>query len=314
MVAQLGPHRPREGQRREERALVGRGTPRPLVGRRVGRRGDEPVGVEGLELHRVGAGVGRDVDEPVGEVGVAVVVDARLGDDDDLSRAGQLEGADAHRAGAHRAAPVARAGTPATTAPSATSATTTAPAPTTTPDPTRTPGSTLAPGPDERSRADLGRPEEHRPGRDVAAVPDDGVVLDHRSGVDDDRATEPGARPDVRVLEDDRAVPDGRRRGDGRGRRDDGWQGDAGCRGPVEQQPATGVVADPEGDGAAAARDEVGEVGVAGQDRDVPGRAPRLPAHGDDLRPAADEDVVDDAGVPTGTDEAPRRDVRPEPL
>ena len=101
VVAQLGPDRRREGQRREERPLAGRGTAGALVGRGVGGCGDEPIGVEGLELDGIRAGVGGDVDEPVGEVGVTVVVDARLRDDDDLAVAGQLEGADAHRADAH---------------------------------------------------------------------------------------------------------------------------------------------------------------------------------------------------------------------
>ena len=67
VVAQLGPHRRGQGQRREERVLVGRGPAGPLVGRRVGRGGDQPVGVEGLELHGIRPGVGRDVDEPVRE-------------------------------------------------------------------------------------------------------------------------------------------------------------------------------------------------------------------------------------------------------
>ena len=65
----------------------------PLVGRalvrggRGGRRG-EGVGHEGLELDGVRAGVGRGIDESVGDLGVAVVVDARLGDDEDTASGG----------------------------------------------------------------------------------------------------------------------------------------------------------------------------------------------------------------------------------
>jgi hypothetical protein len=118
----------------------------------------------------------------------------------------------------------------------------------------------------------------------------------------------------VRVLEDDRAGAQGRGRGDRGRRRDHRRQGQAAPDGPVEEAAASRFVPDPERDGASDVENEGGEVVVSGEDRDVPARAPCLPAHGDDLGPAADEDVVDDPGVATGTDEAPGRDVRPAPL
>jgi hypothetical protein len=82
----------------------------------------------------------------------------------------------------------------------------------------------------------------------------------------------------------------------------------------VQEPGAAGVIADPEGDGRTGACGEGGELVVVDQERDVPVGPPGLPAHGDDHGPAADEDVVEHAGVPTGTDEHPRRDDRPAPI
>jgi hypothetical protein len=49
---------------------------------RRGPAGGEGVGVEGLELDRIGTDCGRGVNEPSGELGVTVVVDTGLSDDE----------------------------------------------------------------------------------------------------------------------------------------------------------------------------------------------------------------------------------------
>jgi hypothetical protein len=169
------------------------------------------------------------------------------------------------------------------------------------------------PGSHERPLADLGRAEQHRRGRDVAALADHDVVLDDGGGVDHDGATQPGRGADVCVLEDDGTVAEGRRPGDGGGRRDEGRQRETTRNGPLQQAGTTRVVTDAEGDAGSGAGHQRRELVVV-EHRDVPGGTSWVPAHGDDRGAAADEDVVENPGVPTCSDEGPRRDVRPPPI
>ncbi len=57
---------------------------RRLIGAKRGVRRDEPVGGKRLEFDGVGAGFARGVDEPARGIDAAVVIDAGLGDDEDI--------------------------------------------------------------------------------------------------------------------------------------------------------------------------------------------------------------------------------------
>ena len=160
---------------------------------------DQRLGAEGLELHRVGAGARRDLDEAMGQRGIAVVIHAGLGDEEDR-RAGADGAAGDRDRRAHRDTPArARAGTPSTVVPPATSSTTTAPGGDDGGGADAHAGNHHRAGPDEGAVLHRHAAREHHAGRDVDVGADPRVVLDDgaavQHGVDADR--DAGAQHDV---------------------------------------------------------------------------------------------------------------------
>ena len=68
-----------------------------LIGRLGSRRACQPIGRKSLELDRIGAGRGRDIDQLQRQFEVAIVIDARLGDDETRLAAADAPAADDHR-------------------------------------------------------------------------------------------------------------------------------------------------------------------------------------------------------------------------
>ena len=92
---------------------------------------------------------------------------------------------------------------------------------------------------------------------------------------------------------------------DGGGGGDDRRGGPAGRDHPAQQVEAQRVVADGDGHGGTGTGREGQRLVVVTEHRHVPRRAARLAGDGHDPAPQADDDVVHDSGVATGTEDEP---------